>query len=189
MIFTSDTVLYHPVEGAKRVPQGEQHPGAMWSASPNGPGPDFNALNAALKEALSAANADKERLQMAVERSDASLAILAGERDKLASRVAGLEQDALAARKEAGDAKAIAESLTRERDQARQEAASLRIKIARLDSDGDGSPGGSLPEVDDPDAAEKAELRAQLAAAGISAHHRTGVAKLREMASEAKVAA
>lgn len=49
-----------------------------------------------------------------------------------------------------------------------------------LDHDNDGSKGGSKPEAEDPDAAEKAAIRAEFDALGVEQPHpRTGLAKLR----------
>lgn len=58
-------------------------------------------------------------------------------------------------------------------------------KITPPDLDGDGKPGGSLSADQDPEAAEKAELRAQLADLGVTAHHKTGLTKLRAMLDDA----
>lgn len=59
------------------------------------------------------------------------------------------------------------------------------VKITPPDLDGDGKPGCSLPADQDPEAAEKAELRAQLADLGVTAHHKTGLTKLRAMLDDA----
>lgn len=54
-------------------------------------------------------------------------------------------------------------------------------KIIPPDLDADGKPGGSLPEAENPDAAEIAQLRSDLTDLGVSFHHKTGVKKLREL--------
>ncbi|MDZ4321936.1 MAG: hypothetical protein U1A07_24415 [Phenylobacterium sp.] len=66
-----------------------------------------------------------------------------------------------------------------------EETAEKPTKITPPDLDGDGKPGGSLPADEDPEAAEKAELRAQLADLGVTAHHKTGLTKLRAMLDDA----
>jgi hypothetical protein len=53
------------------------------------------------------------------------------------------------------------------------------------DLDGDGKPGGSLPEAEDPDAEKKAALQADLKALGIKFHHKNGVDTLTKLLEDA----
>jgi hypothetical protein len=62
-----------------------------------------------------------------------------------------------------------------------EDAAEKPAKIIPLDLDGDGKPGGSLPDAESPDAAEIAKLRADLTDLGASFHHKAGAKKLREL--------
>lgn len=56
----------------------------------------------------------------------------------------------------------------------------FQVEPDPLDHDEDGKPGGSRPEADDPDADEKAKIRADLAELGVTQPHpRTGLPKLR----------
>lgn len=186
MIFSVDTTLYHPVEGKKLFPQGEQHPGPMWSARPGGEPVGAQTNVQALKD-LTEAEDRIEALEGQLVRQSASMDVLAAERDKAVAELGDMEQAKIAAEGAAEEAKSQAESLTKERDRAVQEAEALRAKIAPLDGDKDGEPGGSKPEADDPEADEKAALRAELEMLGQpSPHHKTGVAKLRELVAAAK---
>lgn len=52
--------------------------------------------------------------------------------------------------------------------------------LTPLDLDGDGKPGGSLPE-SETETGERMALRAQLTELGIPYHHKMGVKRLREL--------
>ena len=186
-IFTVDTILYNAAEPKGRVfPVGEQDPGPAWWDRPEGPPTAEEGASEAAASLLKA----YERiatLEAADERRVYDLAQMAKERDEANAKVAGLEAakaDAEADRKVAED-RAI--ELTKDRDRLSGFVTELQAKIAKMDPDGDGSPGGSVKASDDPDAEEKAALRAELEALDQPApHHKTGLAKLRELVAEAK---
>lgn len=186
-IFPTDTVLYSAQEpGGRLFPAGEQDPGPAWWDSPDGP-PKAAEGMAGLVEDLTKAQDAIARLEAANARQVHDLAQMAKARDEANAKVAGFEADLNEARAAREASEAAAATLTQERDRARELATQLQDRIAKMDPDGDGVPGGSLKAAEDPDATEKAALRAELAALNQpDPHHKTGVVKLRELVAAAK---
>lgn len=133
-IFSTDTVLYHPLEGAKTFPAGEQDPGPAWSENPGGPlvgGPSVKQSAAD----LIAAQDQIDGLGEQINRLGASLADVSKERDDAVGRTSALEAEANAANQAREAAEAAAAELTGERDQARSVEADLRAAITKLEGD------------------------------------------------------
>lgn len=142
MIFRTDTTLYHPVEGARVFPAGEQDPGPTWRTTPFEDG-----------EAVSITQTDDNGAALVI-------AVRAGRPGDNPSTQ--------------GTSEAETDALN-----------------GKFDHDGDGKAGGSKPEAEDPDAAEKADIRKQIEALGTISqpHPRTGIVKLREALEAARAAA
>lgn len=165
--FLHDTTLYHPTEGAKLFPQGEQHPGAAWFDTPDcGKSKPVNAAatNAEIRTLTEAAQslqaeadvansqlkgqakAHAEEIESLTEAHTAALA----ERD---AKIAGLEADV--------------EKLVQQRDAAASGKASTPAAHAMIppDNDKDGKPGGSEPD-SEADKARKGDIRTEIKALG-----------------------
>lgn len=188
MIFHRDTVLYHPVEGKRLFPQGEQHPGPAWFDNKECVAPSENAPE--LARQLEAALNTVSRLQTELEAASSQVAGQARAfEQELAARQARMD-----AAGEAYDAEV--QRLEREIDRlvAQRDAAAGKPAAAPaadpFDHDGKDGPGGSLKESEDPDAQEKAAIRRELDQLGADKPHpRMGVAKLREALRVARAAA
>lgn len=134
-IFTADTTLFNTATGEKRMfPKGESDPGNAWSEREGGEAPGSATTTQALRD-LIAAQDQIERLQATLSTQDASMAVLAGERDAAAGKVAGLEQAAVEAGVARDQALDDAKTYMTERDQAREAEASLRAAITKLEGD------------------------------------------------------
>lgn len=172
-VFSTDTTLYHPAEGAKVFPKGEQDPGPMWTEQRGGVPVGKDSTAGALKD-LIAAQDRIESLEAQLVTQDHSLAQIGKERDAAVGKLGDMEQAKIAAEKARDDAEKVAADLTVERDAARAETAGLRAKIAAFDGDGDGEPGGAASSP------EKDELIAQLTELKADFDGRWGVSKLRK---------
>lgn len=170
MIFLQDTTLYHPVEGAKLFPQGEQHPGAAWFDNQACKPPETAKTAAGVVKAYEEAVVDLER-RLGI--STASLAEAAGRAEAAVAKADELGKHAAALERERDQYLAQVQDVTKERDHARAYCAELERKIAKFDGDGDGSPGGSVSS------AEKDELIAQLESLGLKPDKRKSPATLR----------
>lgn len=151
-VFTSDTTLYHPSEGARIFPAGETDPGDAWHDSPGGAPADKGTTKQAMKD-LIAAQDQMDALGAQLVAKDHDLAVIGAQRDEAAGKVADLEQRAIAAEKAAADAIEGATELRRERDQARgdfqrvsDQFTEARARVAELE----------------PEAAKVPDLSAQL---------------------------
>ena len=166
--FLHDTTLYHPTEGAKLCPQGEQHPGAAWFDTPDcGKSKPTNAaaVNAEIRTLTEAAQSLQAEADVANSQlkgqakahaeeieslNDAHAAALA---DKDA-QIAGLEADV--------------EKLVQQRDAASAGKDAVQEPAAAMippDNDKDGKPGGSEPD-SEADKARKGDIRTEIKALG-----------------------
>lgn len=169
-IFPVPTKLWHPAEGWREFPQGEQDPGPAWHDKEGGEAPGAKSTVSVMKDLIEA--------QDQIEAKDQLLASKQHDLDQAEKRasdaVAALEAQTQAladAERAKADAEQVAAELTAERDQARQEAAGLQSKVgpleetverltaelaeanqraadladklSKFDGDGDGKPGGS----------------------------------------------
>lgn len=133
-VFTSDTYLFNTATGEKRLfPKGESDPGNAWSEKEGGEAPGSATTTQALKD-LIAAQDQIERLQATLSTQDASMAVLAGERDAAAGKVEGLEQAAADAEKARAEAETAAHAYMTERDAARAEAARMSDLLKGLEA-------------------------------------------------------
>lgn len=117
-IFPCDTVLYHPAEGARTFPQGEQDPGNAWSEKPGGHELGGATIAQATRELIEA-NDRIDALGQTLAHKDHDLAVIAAERDSAVNATADLEQRAIAAEKTQAEAEEQAAAYMRERDTAR----------------------------------------------------------------------
>ncbi|WP_332763933.1 hypothetical protein [Phenylobacterium sp.] len=162
-VFSTDTYLYNVATGEKRLfPQGETDPGNAWSEKKGGDTAGAGTTAQAMKD-LIAAQDQIEALQANLATQDASMAQLSGERDDAVGRVAGLEQDAIAAAKERDEAlrsasdymaerdhaRSEAATRTKERDEAKAYAAELEAELAKFDA-ADSKPSGGSKSKSDP---------------------------------------
>lgn len=147
-VFSKPTTLYHPVEGSRVFPAGEQDPGPSWYDRPGGEPIGESTLAQAMKD-LTAAHDRMEALEGQLTRNAHDVAVMQKERDEALAKVHGLEQALLETRKELAELAQIGMELTKERDEARAAAAKAAsfngAPPAAFDHDGDGAPGGSAP--------------------------------------------
>lgn len=146
-VFSVDTVLFHPSEPQGRTfPAGETDPGPAWSERPGGKAPGEKTVGEAAKDLL-AAHEQIEALQSQLETQAASMATLAGERDKAAGKLEAAESARAEAERDRDTAKAEAEEAVKAKNEALNYTKSLEAKLAKLDSDGDGKAGPTvIPE-------------------------------------------
>lgn len=156
-VLQADTKLYSPAEPKGRVfLTGEPWPGDAWSDRAGGDEVGKGTVTQALTD-LKAANAQADGLRQTLESQQHDLAQIGRERDQALAALGAAQQAASDAATALATAENTASELTVERDAARSEAASQRAraealdaalteakaKIAPLDGDDDGSPGGS----------------------------------------------
>ena len=139
MIFQADTVLYHPTEGKRVFPKGEQHPGAAWFDNPECKRPEPQKLG---PEAIKAYEDTIASLERKLGIQTASLASAAGRAEAAEAKVKSLENELAAVRRDVETNLAAWSMAIKERDQSREYAAGLERQIAAFDHDGDGKPGG-----------------------------------------------
>lgn len=124
-VFSIDTTLYHPTEGARTFPQGETDPGPAWSDKPGGDRSEGNTMASAAKD-LIAANDRADALGVRLEAQAHDLAVAAKARENAEAKVAGLEQRAIEAEKALDAAIEAARGYMQERDSARAEVQSAK---------------------------------------------------------------
>lgn len=144
-VFSTDTKLYHPSEPKGRVfPAGETDPGAAWTEQLGGKPAGEKTVGQAAKDLLEA-HEQIEAHQSQLETQNASMAILAGERDDAVGKLEAAENAKAEAERDRDAARAEAEEAVKAKNQAVEYAATLEAKLAKLDGDGDGNPGGTKP--------------------------------------------
>lgn len=127
------TKLYSPSEPEGRIFQaGEPWPGDAWSSKLGGDPVGANAAAGALKDLIDA-NDRLDQMGQTLASKDHDLAVLASERDAANDKVAGLEQDAIAAKRAQADAEELARAYMVERDSARAELEALKAKKAKAE--------------------------------------------------------
>lgn len=129
MHFKQPTTLYHPVEGKRVFPAGEQHPGAAWSVSPDGDPP--SASEDELKAQLAEAKERADMLERQVARRDQGMADVEGRNDALRAENAALKAEIRDLTKERDEALKTAIEVTRERDRHIATVNKLQGQIAR----------------------------------------------------------
>lgn len=155
-VFTTDTFLFHPVEGKKLFPAGETDPGPAWHDKPGGPSVGQNATAEAMKD-LIAAQDQIDGLGQQLASKDHDLAQMAKERDEANAKLADAEQRARDAESARAEAEKVAAEVTGERDrlaaletELRTKIAGLEVEIAKVDGDKDGKVGGSAKKTSKP---------------------------------------
>jgi len=108
-------------------------PGDVWTADPDGKD-DKDAGIAELAQEVATLQDEVERLNKLVAIKDRSLADLGGERDRAVADMEAQKQALLDAKQCAADLEARAQTLTKERDQARANAQTLSRKLAETDA-------------------------------------------------------
>lgn len=91
-VFTVDTILYHPIEGAYAFPAGSPDPGNAWTDKPGGDAPGKESVAQAMKD-LVAAQDHIEALQRQLASVEHDKANLAMERDAANAQAAVLRQE------------------------------------------------------------------------------------------------
>lgn len=129
MYFKKPTTLYHPVEGPRVFPAGEQHPGAAWSSTPDGEPP--SASEEALKTQLAAAREQMDALERQNRRREQGMAEVEGKNDALRAENAALKTEIRALTKERDEALKTATDVTKERDRHVATIAKLQARIAQ----------------------------------------------------------
>lgn len=129
MYFKNPTTLYHPVEGPRVFPAGEQHPGAAWSSTPDGEPP--SASEEALKTQLAAAREQMDALERQNRRREQGMAEVEGKNDALRAENAALKTEIRALTKERDEALKTATDVTKERDRHVATIAKLQARIAQ----------------------------------------------------------
>lgn len=129
MYFKNPTTLYHPVEGPRVFPAGEQHPGAAWSSTPDGEPP--SASEEELKTQLAAAREQMDALERQNRRREQGMAEVEGKNDALRAENAALKTEIRALTKERDEALKTATDVTKERDRHIETIAKLQARIAQ----------------------------------------------------------
>lgn len=129
MYFKNPTTLYHPVEGPRVFPAGEQHPGAAWSSTPDGEPP--SASEEELKTQLAAAREQMDALERQNRRREQGMAEVEGKNDALRAENAALKTEIRALTKERDEALKTATDVTKERDRNVATIAKLQARIAQ----------------------------------------------------------
>lgn len=129
MYFKNPTTLYHPVEGPRVFPAGEQHPGAAWSSTPDGEPP--SASEEELKTQLAAAREQMDALERQNRRREQGMAEVEGKNDALRAENAALKTEIRALTKERDEALKTATDVTKERDRHVATIAKLQARIAQ----------------------------------------------------------
>lgn len=132
-VFSTDTALYHPIEGKRVFPKGETDPGPMWTDRIGGEVVGMKTTTQALKD-LIGAQEQIEHLEARLMAAGRDLDVSAKTREEALAKLAGVEQDLIAAKAAQADAEALATQYMRERDDARQqrEQASAGRKAAEV---------------------------------------------------------
>lgn len=165
-IFSADTTLYHPTEGKRCFPAGEQDPGPAWHDTPGGKPVGEKSTKAAMAD-LSEAQSQIADLNARLEAQAHDMAQAARVAEEATAKVAGLEQDLIAARAEAAEHLKVSTDLNAAHQKAVEygktlegrldaaltagetvaaENAALKAQVAKFDADGDGKTGGSKPK-------------------------------------------
>lgn len=129
MYFKSPTTLYHPVEGPRVFPAGEQHPGAAWSSTPGGDPP--SASEEELRTQLAAAREQMDALERQNRRREQGMAEVEGKNDALRAESAALKTEIRTLTKERDEALKTATDVTKERDRHIATIAKLQARIAQ----------------------------------------------------------
>lgn len=129
MYFKNPTTLYHPVEGPRVFPAGEQHPGAAWSSTPDGEPP--SASEEELRGQLAAAREQMDALERQNRRREQGMAEVEGKNDALRAENAALKTEIRALTKERDEALKTATDVTKERDRHVATIAKLQARIAQ----------------------------------------------------------
>lgn len=122
-VFACDTWLYHPTEGKRLFPQGEQDPGAMWSESPGGDPLGGNTAAAAVAELIEA-NDRIEQLGRQLEAKDKAITDLTAERDAAVAARKAMESEMVELRRMLGAGETLAPVLPVAQDAAQGETGS-----------------------------------------------------------------
>lgn len=145
-VFPADTILYSASEPNGRLfPAGETDPGAAWTDKPGGAPVNSASTTAALQD-LIAAQDRIETMGETIARNAADLDVAAKAREEAEAKVAGLEQDVIAAKQAQADAEATAQQLTAERDAANIALAAAQARIAALETPAEAQPNEPAPE-------------------------------------------
>lgn len=121
-VFTTDTTLYHAIEGSRVFPAGETDPGAAWTDRVGGEAIGAATTTQALKD-LIAAQDQIEAMEARLHANGHDLAVAAKATADAKAKATEMEQRALAAEKALTDAHAQSQQYMRERDQARTQLA------------------------------------------------------------------
>lgn len=120
-VFPRDTKLWHPTEGWKVFPQGEQDPGLAWSEKEGGDVP--------AEVDVSELKARTEKAEDLLKRRQADIDRVAQERDDANTKIAGLERRAGEAEKALAEAQADKLRYAEDRDRAIQNEAAMRREL------------------------------------------------------------
>jgi hypothetical protein len=123
-VFTIDTTLYHPVEGARVFPCGETDPGPMWSDKPGGDRSETSMGSMAADLIAANDRADVLGGQLAAQAHD--MAVTAAEATTAKEALAAMEQRAIAAETAQAESEELAAGYMKDRDAAREELAALK---------------------------------------------------------------
>lgn len=174
-VFTSDTTLYHPVEGPRVFPTGETDPGAAWSSNPGGDRSEASMPN--VMKDLIEANDRADALGVKLDAQAHDMAVTAAECTQAKEALAGAQQEAVAAEGAQKVAEEAAAGYMAERDIARTELAAATDKLGSVTAD---------LETAQADAAKIPDLMVQLDAANQTIADLNG--KVAELTADLKTA-